>query len=96
MFAQQLMSFIAAAVVMGVVSSEVYALLKAAEYGQKAKAMGVLKAGPMSVTTARYIWSSPLLHEFFYAEVGKKPAYRASIPVCFWFTAVCFRRDYSA
>lgn len=94
MFTQQLMGFILAAVVMAVVSSELYALLKAGEYAKSVESPEFWGMSRKSMAWARYLWASPLLHEFFCARLGTKPAYRTSIPFMILVTAVSFRQGF--
>lgn len=66
------------ALVMGVVSSELYALLGAVSFAQKQVGSLVTRA---KVAWARYEWASPMLHELAAHDAGVDPAYKASYAV---------------
>lgn len=63
---------------LGVVSAEVYSLLKAGEYAGKEKVGLVQQA---LIALERYAWGSPLLYEFYMENCGLVPAYRVSTSV---------------
>lgn len=78
------------AAAMLVVQAEVYALLKAIEFGRKCKYNTVQER--CIIATIRYAWGSVLWHEAACGRLGKKPAYRMSIPaVAVWATGVVHR-----
>lgn len=66
------------ALVMSVVSSELYALLGAVGYARK---QGGSLATQAKMALARYEWASPLLHELAAHDAGVDPAYKASYAV---------------
>lgn len=70
------------ALVCAVVSSEVYAALKAVEYARKQSGLTLVRKA--SVAWARYQWASFLWHELFCDDIGKAPAYRVSTPLAIW------------
>ena len=82
MFANVLM-FVVLALVMFVVSQEVYAMLKAVEYASKCD---VSIGSKCKAAVLRWLWSSIVLHELFMADMEKKPAYRVSVPLFVAFT----------
>ena len=81
MFANVLV-FALMAFVMVIVSSEVYAALKAVQYAKQQQNVSMVNR--LRVAVARYEWSSVLLHEFYHESVGKQPAYRASAILFVW------------
>jgi hypothetical protein len=78
------------AVAIVVVQAEVYALFKGIQFGLKCKYNTVSER--FTIAFIRYGWGSILWHEAACGRLGKKPAYRISIPaVAVWAIGVVHR-----